>query len=215
MDTLPDSKWLVRETSDAYIYGFKQGSPEWHKHRCIGGSVISAAIGASRYMTREEAIAGIIHPRSLDMTTPIIRGLVGEDVVRKYISLKTGVEFEQVGMAISKKYPWMRASPDGIYTLPDGKLGILEIKIISSQYRSNIAIAAHDKDPIFIDHLHQVNYTAGIIGATEITYATLLWTDECRILVRRFAPNMNLFERIHVPKAREIYNEILECLKPF
>jgi hypothetical protein len=153
-----------------------------------------------------------------------MRGSIGEGDIRDYISLRTGIQFRQIGLAVSKKYPWMRASPDGIYRQTNGNLGIIEIKIISSsKRRSNIIekviIPTYNMkplltEPIIADHYHQTHYTAGVLGATEIIYVALLCSNgsnfdsDDTIIMQKYRFNKELFENVHVPKAWEIFKNI-------
>ena len=212
---------LVGETDTAWLYGFEQGGDEWKAARkmAVGGSTVAAVLGLSRYSTKDQAEAGLLGSSELRLTPVIIRGSVGESLIRDWVSAQLGLTVREIGIAVRKGMPWMRASPDGIYDLPGGGIGILEIKVVSSRLRRTpFDIAAYQlisgKGMIGMDlieeHRHQVHYTAGVIGANEITYCVLIWPDDYsgsgRMCVWRFSPDTDLFNNIHVPAARCVYN---------
>ncbi len=223
-----DPKWIAGETKTSTLYNFEQGSDEWVSARCIGGSTICEIMGMSLYNTPAQSLMNVRCPRKLTMNSAIFRGSLGEDVVRKYIADKMGLNVRSVGMAVHNKYPWMRASPDGLYDLPNGELGIVEIKVFSSPSRCQMASTVTIPicsgkgpvgDSIFAEHFHQVHYTAGVIGAKEIVYVTLLCspggivdTDD-RLIVRRFPANVDVFENVHIPMAKVAYSKLLKYIE--
>jgi len=211
-------RFLIGETDLAHLYGFKQGSKEWLESRnmAIGGTRIGALIGQSKYSTPAQAVMGMISEVPLRPTKAIARGTVGEEIIRKELSKQLGITIREVGIAVSKEHPWMRASPDGIYSLPNGGLGIVEIKIFSSPARAAPLMDWMQKmrkgescaPQIPPEHFHQMQYTAGVIGATEITYCALIWpTYGCGpetggLIVHRFDADSALYQDVYVPYAR-------------
>ena len=219
-----DMNRVIMETPSAWIFDYVQGSQEWLDARkmAVGGSTVFAILGKSKYSTRYQAISAMISSESLEMTVPIVRGLVGEKYIREYLIDNLGLNVREVGIAVKKDAPWMRASPDGIYTMANGDIGIIEIKVISSRVRTspyynvfvqlgdgnlNVDAVVHD------EHWNQVHYTAGVIGAKEITYCVLCWNFEGAssgkqpgfIYCSRFVPDSHLFQNIHVPAAKLAY----------
>jgi hypothetical protein len=202
-------------TETAYLYDFPQGSDTWHAARqgAIGSTLIYALMGAGRL----DALASMQYAPRVNVSRAMARGLVGEANVRQFLSNYLGVQYEEVGIAIHKEYPWMRASPDGIYTLPNGEIGILEIKIISSTVRQEALKNALVEtlnggciESIPEEHYQQVTYIAGVLGAKEVTYATLLWPEDGRqpkIMIWRFEPDETTFEFVHIPVAEEAFEE--------
>jgi putative phage-type endonuclease len=219
-----DPSRAAEETPQAWLCDFAQGSEEWHRARrlAVGGSTIGAVLGNSRYKTRTQAIRDMIYCPPLQMTTIITRGSVGEAHVREYLQKALGFAgVREIGIAIHKAAPWMRASPDGLYTTPAGELGMLEIKVVSSQGRREAFNAAWDRmiggegqagDPIPDEHWHQIHYTAGVLGAAEIAYCVYVYPssallDDSHIDVFLLRPDKELFENTHVPAARAAYLE--------
>ena len=211
---------LLAETEDTWIYDYVQGSDEWLSARKggIGGSGICGIIGGSHYVTRLQAIARLEYDPKITITSAIARGSVGESYVRDYLGKVLGIQYRECGIGVYKKAPWMRASPDGLYDLPHGGTGILEIKIVSGWGRRaeveagiRSVISGNGNVPgelgaMFEEHRHQVNYTAGVFGAREITYAVLLWgtgsdQDSRLLVVRRFSPDQELFQGMHTSVA--------------
>ena len=209
---------VVGETVGAWHMGFPQGGATWlrARHLAVGGTAIASLLGDSRYRSPEETIAEMVEPRRLEITLPMARGLAGEGVVRRWVEETYGTPIEEIGMAVSKAMPWMRASPDGIYRLPGGGIGLLEIKVASSIYRikslravaGRLATGPVDAGWIPREHYHQINYAAGVLGAEEILYCVLAW-DAC-ILTARMAPDPALFWEKHVPAAAAAYNRALQ-----
>jgi hypothetical protein len=221
-----DPSRIGEETPEAWIYGFPQGGDEWKAARrmAVGGSTVGAVLGLSRYATPAQAVAGMVDSTELRLTPIIIRGTVGEAPIRRWVCDQLGLAVREVGLAIRKGMPWMRASPDGIYDLPGGGLGVLEIKVVSSRMRrAPFEIAANQaltgQGPIGADlleeHRQQVHYTAGVLGAQEITYCALIWPDDALgpglpgsgtatgyLCVWRLAPDHGLFRGTQVPAAR-------------
>jgi len=218
---MPDANSLVGQTECALIYGFKQGSQEWLDARkySVGGSTIAAVMALSQYKTRWQALADMVDSKSLFVHRTIMLGTVGESYLREWLSSKLGIAIGEIGMAVKRDAPWMRASPDGVYsvTRPDGSegIGIVEIKVASSKARTrallssvkNVVAYGTAPDLMPIEHWHQVNYTAGVIGACEITYAVMVWPTEGpgAIIVKRFEPDRDLFTQKHVPEAYDAY----------
>ncbi len=219
---------LVSENDSCWMFGFPQGSAQWGNARlmAIGGSGIYALLGKSEYITRYKAIALMVSGGSIEITVPIARGIVGESYVRNYLSDRLGINIREIGIAVKKDAPWMRASPDGIYDLPGGGIGIVEIKVISSRARTapyyNTYVKLGDgvmdvNPPIHDEHWHQVHYVAGVMGAKEVTYCVLCWNFDGAhtgkqgpfIYCVRFVPGTYLFEKIHVPTARNAYQQAL------
>lgn len=215
---------LIFETERAWVFGFKQATEPWFKARemAVGGSSCAAHLGKSKYNTKHDAIAGMICARKIPLTVPMARGNAGEKYLRDHVSKLYGIEIQEVGMCIKKDAPWMRASPDGIYRLPDGSFGIVEFKVVSSRKNSDRFYSAYvtltggrelDDMPILPEHVHQINYTAGILGAVEMIYAVLVWEFDSQnlgkqppfIYCAKYRPDMAIFEKIYVPAAKEAY----------
>jgi hypothetical protein len=221
---------VILENSNAWMLDYVQGSQEWLDARkmAVGGSVVHALLGKSAYNTRYSAIASMIASESIEMNVPIVRGLLGEKYIRDYLSEQLGMNIREIGMGVKKDAPWMRASPDGIYDLGNGDIGIVEIKIISSRHRTlpyyNICVALQDDNSdvnalVHDEHWNQVHYTAGVLGAKEITYCVLCWKFDGSgtgvqpgfIYCARFKPDEKLFQNLHVPVAKLAYE--LACAR--
>jgi predicted phage-related endonuclease len=209
---------IVEETGEAWLYGFPQGSEKWHSGRkcAIGGSAIYAILGESRYATRTQALANILHSPELQLTEIILRGSVGESLIRDHVKKLLDLRnLREIGIAVHKKAPWMRASPDGIYETENGT-GVLEIKVVSSKARReelNLSVDRYLNTGssagfrIFDEHRHQMHYTAGVIGAEEITYCILVWPagQEGYMIIRQFPADTEIFKQVYLPTAAEAY----------
>lgn len=110
-----------------------QRSSEWltlRKGR-VTASMVAAILGRSPFTTREKvtrvfvrALHGLEHP-ALDY--PAIRwGVEHEEDAIKQVESICEVAIESVG--IWSLGDWAGASPDGVYTRPDGQLGLVEAK---------------------------------------------------------------------------------------
>jgi predicted phage-related endonuclease len=209
------------ETEVAYLYDYTQGSEEWQEARKggVGGTTVGELVVASKYKTKEQAIAGCVCPSVFHYNRTTLRGSLGEKYVRAIIAKEYGLTIREIGLAVRKDYPFMRASPDGIYTLPDGSLGLLEIKVVSSKYRlaecefaiKQLENMENATCEIPINYWHQTQYTALILGAKEITFCTLLWAqagEETRILVWRYDVKESLFNEVYLPAAKLAFEEI-------
>ena len=222
---LPEDEILF-ETEKAWVFKFLQGSQTWLDARqmAVGGSACAAHLGMSKYTSKNAAVAAMICARKISLTIPMIRGNVGERYLRAHVEKVYGISIQEVGMCIKKDAPWMRASPDGIYRLPDGRLGIVEFKVVSSRKNAEIFydtyVTLHDgksleTSPILTEHVHQINYTAGVLGAVEVIYAVLVWGFDSLangkqppfILCTRYVPNEHIFEKLYVPTARLAYEK--------
>jgi hypothetical protein len=224
-----DSSDIAEESPEAWMYGFPQGSDKWHAARknAIGGSAICAILGESKYATKTQAIANILHSQELQLTEIILRGTVGEAPIRDYVNGLLGLQnLREIGIAVHKKAPWMRASPDGVYDLPGGGLGVLEIKVVSSRARREELNLSVDRllntgstagFRIFDEHRHQMHYTAGVIGATELTYCVLVWPtgQQGYIIIRQFPADPEIFRDIHVPAALAARSKALTAAIPY
>lgn len=116
------------------LVNLDQGSADWLTWRQggIGGSDSPIIMGVSPYMTREKLLNqkavrrfGVERKTDKDKTEAMKRGIEKEPMVRDEYNRRTGrILLPQCG--IHDKYPWMRASFDGLL-LPDFSL-VLEIK---------------------------------------------------------------------------------------
>lgn len=211
---------LAGESPGAWLYEVRQGSEEWLRARegAVGGTRICGLLGESRYCSPAQAVMGMVGEVGLQPTKAMARGTAAEPLLRRELGRQLGVEFREIGIAVSRRYPWMRASPDGVYDLPGGGLGLLEMKVVSSAARGGPMMAGVRGlrageaaggvlPPILPEHWHQVQYTAGVLGAREITYCVVLWPEYGQgqetggLLVRRFAADPALFEGVYAPRA--------------
>jgi len=116
------------------LINLDQGSADWLTWRMggIGGSDAPIIMGVSPYMTREKLLSqkavrrfGAVRKTDNGKTDAMKRGIEKEPMVRDEYCRRTGRTLDpQCG--IHDKYPWMRASFDGLL-LPDFSL-VLEIK---------------------------------------------------------------------------------------
>lgn len=219
--TLPRQELVCGATPTCVMYGMPQGGPEWLASRSmsVGGSLISSVLGRSRYKTHRQAVASLVDSPGLPMTDAVALGKAGEGRVRDYVGRMLGIEIREVGIAVHKQCPWARASPDGIYDVPGGGLGVVEIKVASSWSRRGavargIERAVGEKSPLLEipeDHRCQIHYTAGILGAKEILYCVLSLPPEKRspgkVLVARVPVDTGLFESKMLPAATRAFME--------
>lgn len=110
------------------------GSPEWDAFRKdrIGGSEVGAIAGESKYESAYSLWAKKLSliPEERSENEAMYWGRHLEPVVIDRFE-RDHPEFEihrNVGTWVNHKLPFMLANPDAVFTMPDGGLGILEIK---------------------------------------------------------------------------------------
>ena len=195
------------------------------RRRAVGGSVVYALTGASRFRTARQALAGMVDCPEVPLTLPMAKGNAGEKSVRDYVSRTMGLKIREVGIAVHLKYPWVRASPDGIYDVPGGGLGVLEVKVATSWGRQEsvgrtVERLRCGKAPlpeIPPEHWYQIHYTAGVLGASEILYCVLLLPSAPgkagQVLVVKVQADRTLYEEELLPMAAEAHMSLARALK--
>ena len=127
---------------------------EWLKARRggIGGSDAAVACGESPWTTEIELWGqkcGFIEPPDISDSPVIIYGKAAEDLIRELYKLdhkQYEYEYHPYWNYISKDYPFMRYTPDGLLRDRDGRLGIHEIKTTTLHKGSDWEKWNQDKD---------------------------------------------------------------------
>lgn len=102
------------------ILNCEQGTTEWHEARraCITGTKLQEVMGTS--LARVQLVAELIAEEGTEQTknfraTPEMeRGTNEEPFAVKAYEQKTGRKVQQVGICTSKKWDWLKYSPDGL-----------------------------------------------------------------------------------------------------
>lgn len=212
----------MSETIDMGMYilwKIKQGSERWKKLRGrVTGSIVSAAVGHSRFKTTDAVAADIIstscggrlnHERNADME----RGVALEPIARnKYMEL-TGNVVEEVGFAVPHWDNWIGYSPDGII----GEKGMIEIKCprkIPDKMRTHRSWIEVNKwkipkfytEHIWQEHVDQMHLGMAIMNREWCDYVVYC---EGEILIERVYFNKEYWEKLY----GEIKKFIQERLK--
>lgn len=85
----------------------------WHELR-YGRVTASRAFEFSRCKTSDGTLISLIMGGKLPDTSAMKRGRILEDEVRKTVSAKLGKKIKKCGLMLSKNYPMIAGSPDGI-----------------------------------------------------------------------------------------------------
>ena len=131
-------------------------------------------------------------------------GIEHEDTAVKRFEAVKSLEVHPCGVYISHHQPFLAASPDGLIHLPNGSLGLVEIKCPFKHRTSTIADAC--KDPLFcleFDSIEEVtslkrthNYYYQVIGQLAITGACIcyfvVWTCE-DLFIEEIKPDVDLW----------------------
>lgn len=143
---------------------------EWleNRNKGIGGSEISAVIGANPYSNNIdlwEIKRGIVIPEDISDKPYVKYGTVAEHHLRELFKLdfpQYEVFYEENNSFVNDKYPWAQASLDGWLRDQDGRLGIWECKttnILQSMQKEKW------KDSIPQNYYCQVLFYMGIMEA--------------------------------------------------
>jgi hypothetical protein len=102
------------------ISNFEQGTKEWHEARraCVTGTKLEAVMGTA--LARVQLIADLIaeegteQTKSFRATPEMERGTAEEPFAVKEYEKRTGRKVSKVGICTSKKWDWLKYSPDGL-----------------------------------------------------------------------------------------------------
>jgi len=107
----------------------KQQTEEWFQKRIgmVTGSVAGTICNYNSYQTKEELIqAKVKDVRFNNIFTE--HGNKYEDVAVELFEQKNNVKVEEIGLVVHRDYPYIGASPDGIFLDNDNQVCLLEIK---------------------------------------------------------------------------------------
>ena len=140
-----------------------QGSQDWHKLR---NRITASRLGFLLYSKTDadlvKSARQMLNIDKVEFTEEQTRnmkvGVEYEDNVRQYYSKKIGQDIKTVGIYISKKYPFLAGSPDGILENGD----IIEIKISSKDVPE---VFTSDYDEIYQPYVYQMMLNCYLTGA--------------------------------------------------
>lgn len=186
------------------MINLRQGSPQWHEFRRqgIGGSDAAIIMGISPFRTRLE-----LWQEKLELIPPPIvnssmqRGVILEPVARRLYEQMTGIDVVDV-IRISKEYPWMFSSLDGISL--DQKI-IVEIKCTS---RKNHDLAKNKKIPTY--YMPQVQHQISVCGVDYCHYFSFDGNDGVVVVVERD----DKYIRDLIEMEKEFYNCMIMLTEP-
>lgn len=115
-----------------YLSTIPQGSTEWLTLRKgkITMSMIGAILGYSKFTSPEEAARIIKGELEVEITPAMKHGTLLEPEARRWYENKHQLTVTEIGLAISKDYPWLGASSDGLVD----DCGCIEIKCPLQMY---------------------------------------------------------------------------------
>ena len=187
-------------------YDVSQGSLEWHNLRKrITASKLGFLIFSKTHEQKLKSANQILGLEKIEFTKEQIRnmkvGVEFEDTVRQYYCKKNNLNVRQVGFYISKKYPFLGGSPDGILDNGD----IIEIKISSKNVPETYS---DDFCEIYTPYLYQMMLNCYLTNANNCHF--IFYSRESGKLYTRIIPfNKTFFVNTILLPCIEFYNDYL------
>lgn len=175
---IEQSPSVVAGNADFYVHvSLKQGSREWldWRHGGIGASDASVIMGENPWKDAEELLSekcGLAD--RLSATKAMIRGTKLEPIARNAYSKRTGRTVKAACLQ-STRYPWMRASLDGLSAC--GRHAV-EIKCGASAYSTT---AATKTPPSY--YYAQLQHTLAVTGLDGLDFCCY-WPGLSEIILR-------------------------------
>lgn len=173
----------------------------WKQHR--EGRITASNAGSTRnhspYMTAEEFRDQILHIREKNRSNEekerMNKGVIFEDVARKWYEKEYKIKVEEVGLAVPKWDLYLGASPDGLV----GEDGIIEIKCTKYLYPQLESRKDGSLAHIFPQWIDQI--------MMEMSIFRRQWTD---LVIYAYDDKEAFLQRIYFDEKywRRLYNDI-------
>ena len=123
------------------------------------------------------------------------------------------------GFIVNPKWPWLGASPDGVFRTEDGVMRTVEIKCLYSKKENKITDACQDQSFFMtmingepkLKHKHVYYYQCqGIMAITETNELDFVIYTNFDIHIERIKFDKDKWEKCILPKLTSFYFEFLK-----
>ncbi|MDX2014184.1 MAG: YqaJ viral recombinase family protein [Myxococcaceae bacterium] len=184
-------------------------TPEQKAARKLGGSIIAAALGVSRYKTPLDAYFDIKgETPEYETTEDQDRGIFLEPALLEWSRKKTGIDWLKPSMPlVSRRSPWFTYSPDGIPA--HGGNAILEIKAPGPFAAAEWGDEGTDQVPM--EYLLQGAWGVMVTDTAECHFAALI-SGKLRLF--KYVRDLELEERMVAKAQAFIANHVEPSVPP-
>ena len=168
---------------------------EWlsYRRRGIGGSDVAALLGISPWRTARDLYYDKLNIAAVEDEesnwVALEMGHLLEPLVAKIFERKTGYKVYQLKkMFQHAEYPWMLADVDYFVELPDGTIGILEIKTTNYNARDNWWLDGEETVPVYYES--QGRHYMAVMDVDRCFFCCLYGNNEEETIIREIRRDM-------------------------